>query len=130
MPNNIYDYLDGEPSEESKRSLFLAYSKIPKVAKTTANNPKDALGHLFIRSLGRGIETSSLIKMFGANPRNYVFEIPERWHRDVDRREIPFSAVDRFQEMDLAIEIARVREIAGGDPIDYYVEAVRLLRTR
>jgi len=128
ITHGLYDYLDGELNDAIKRNLSNVYSKVPKVARTIAESPRDALGHLFTRTLGKGVETSSLIKMFGAESGAYVFEVPERWHRDMNRREIPPRTVDSFQEMELAIELARVREGDRGDPIDYHSEAVSLLR--
>ena len=103
------------------KKLYNAYEKIPKENSTYAASPKDALGHLFFRTLENKL-AKTFLKMFKSNAKKYAFDLQPLAIKDLNEESLSLSQAKTFRTMELALDISRVQ---GGKP-DYF-KANRLI---
>lgn len=115
----------GVPSGSNNPSVPYAYQTIPKLGKTTAANPKDALGHFFFKYLGtRKTTAKSMINLFSPYAERYVFEVPKIETHDAKGKRMSLKESSIFQAMDLALEMAEKRNCR---PEDCYGDALEIV---
>ena len=103
------------------KKLHDNYKKIPKENSIYAASPKDALGHLFFRTLENRL-AKTFLKMFKPSAKKYAFDLQPLAIKDLNEESLSLSQAKTFRTMELALDISRVQ---GGKP-DYF-KANRLI---
>ena len=125
IPDDLFSNLAGDVNNDLKRLISNDYSRVQKLDETEAETPRKAITQVLFRRLGDGRQSRVFTRIFGRTAGQYAFTVPEKGYNDAETgKRLSPQAIDTFQKMELAIDIAEAR---GQRPEDCYGDAVDMV---